>query len=133
MKLFAWKDNEKHVPLEDEGGGNQDIRHVMEIDSNEHCGNKESVEMSSGSAAVVSRRRMKLVLKVLLAGLAIAALVLGVYAALGRKEDATSNVVSSSAVFGDSALRQTGDFNDGVIKGAEVAEQIWVRLQEAYV
>ena len=108
MKPFAWKDNEKHVPLEDEGGGNQDIRHVMEIDSNENCGNKEAVEMSSGSAAVVSRRRMKLVLKVLLAGLAIAALVLGVYAALGRKEDATSNVVSSSAVFGDSALRQTG-------------------------
>ena len=26
----------------------------------------------------------------------------------------------------------SSDFNDGVIKGAEVAEQIWVRLQEAY-
>ena len=108
MKLFASKSNEKHVPLEDEGDGDEDVPNVMEIDSKEHCENEEAVEVSSRSAAAASRGRMKLVLKVILAGLAIAALALGAYAALGRKEDDTPNVVTSSAVFGDSALRQTG-------------------------
>lgn len=123
MKSIRLKSAEKHVPLEDDAGTGD--RGQSDID-NSNEGGEETVDSPNESTHAPSNRIGKnLVLKIFLAGLAMAALAVGVYAALGRKEIDPPGLVSSSAVFGDSSLR-IGDFNDGVKAGQQIAEDVWV-------
>ena len=106
MKSIHWKSTDRHVPLEDDGviddrGRNESSPNIE--------GRGENVKLPNESADAPSNRTGRnLVLKVFMAGLAIAALGFGVYAALRRNEIDTPGVVSSSAVFGDSSLRIDG-------------------------
>jgi hypothetical protein len=95
MKL---RNNERHVALDDDGGI------AGEVVSKDECADVPNTPEPTQT----TRSSKQLFLKLFVASLAIAALVLGVFAAFGRKEVDPPSVVSSASVFGNSELRQTG-------------------------
>lgn len=102
MKLIWSKYNESHVALDDDG--EDENRPEPKVKQRREA--NDSVAEVPTEAVSDSRSTKKLLLKVCAAALVIAALALGVYAAVSGNSVETPSVVSSSAVFGDSSLRQ---------------------------
>lgn len=79
----------------------------VDLDGGDGITNKEDAKVPDETAGIPRRSRKKLVLKVGIAAVVIVALALGVYAAVSSNTAPDPpSVVSSSAVYGDSALRQ---------------------------
>lgn len=105
MKLFGSRNNERNVD-----GDNGIVGDVVQakLDGNRQS-KEETADVPNTSEPTPTRRNSrKLLLKISVSALAVVALVLGVFAAIGRKELDHPSVVSSASMFGNSELRQTG-------------------------
>jgi hypothetical protein len=108
MKLFGTRNNERNDVHVDGDSGIVGGVAQTNFDGNRQSKEETADVPNTSEPAPIRRNSRKLWLKISVSALAIVALVLGVFAAIGRKELDPPSVVSSASMFGNSELRQTG-------------------------